>query len=371
MRFIFILFLILRTPFKSQSQETSTSFKKKLYKNKVLKPILKKAQNYGIQIVYTPIDGNKKGETLYYNYNPEQYFYPASTVKLPAVLLALEKLKAIEISKDADYSSHSNLENYTSVHQESFSSYIKKILLVSDNDAFNRLHDFLGQDYFNQKMAVKGYINTKISHRLSIPLSPLENAYTPEISLRNNYIQPAQYAKKTFLETEPILIGKAYYKGQDLINEPMNFVNKNKFDLQDQHNMLLSLFYPDSPSPTFDLRAEDLLFVKDYMSRMPRNAWYEESSYPDNTGKFFLFGDLKGRIPEDIKIYNKIGGACGFLIDNAFIEDNENNIKFFLSAVIYTNANDILNDDLYEYNSIGLPFLGELGRYMYQLNKKN
>ncbi len=28
--------------------------------------------------------------------------------------------------------------------------YIKKILLVSDNDAFNRLYEFLGQEYIQQ-----------------------------------------------------------------------------------------------------------------------------------------------------------------------------------------------------------------------------
>jgi hypothetical protein len=55
------------------------------------------------------------------------------------------------------------------------------------------------------------------------------------------------------------------------------------------------------------------------------------------------------------------------LIDNAFIEDQENIVKFFLSAVIYTNANETLNDDNYEYNSIALPFLGELGRHIYQI----
>ena len=37
-----------------------------------------------------------------------------------------------------------------------------------------------------------------------------------------------------------------------------------------------------------------------------------------------------------------------------------------LSAVIYTNKDQILNDGKYEYNSIALPFLAELGRQMYR-----
>ena len=42
--------------------------------------------------------------------------------------------------------------------------------------------------------------------------------------------------------------------------------------------------------------------------------------------------------------------------------DFENNIEFFLSAVIHVNENRIYNDGNYEYDAIGLPFFGELGR---------
>ena len=35
---------------------------------------------------------------------------------------------------------------------------------------------------------------------------------------------------------------------------------------------------------------------------------------------------------------------------------------FILTACIYTNSNNILNDDIYEYESIGIPFLAEIAR---------
>jgi hypothetical protein len=366
LRFICVLILLILTPIKSSSQETSKAFKKYLFKNKALKPILKQAQNYKIQIVYTPIEENKIGETQFFNYSPEQYFYPASTVKLPAVLLALEKLNHIGVSKDAIYASNSELESYPSVSPEegeTIANYIKKILLVSDNDAFNRLYDFLGQDYFNEQLKAKEFTNSHTSHRLSISLSPKENAYSPEVQLGTTFTQLAQNAEASKQPLKPILIGKTYYNGDELVSKPMDFAYKNSFDLLDQHKMLLSLFYGENP---FNIPTKDLAFVKDYMSKLPRNAGYSEETHPDNAGKFFIFGDKKGRIPEHIKIYNKIGGAYGFLIDNAFIEDTKSNVKFALSAVIYTNANETLNDDTYEYNSVGLPFLGELGRHLYK-----
>jgi hypothetical protein len=33
-----------------------------------------------------------------------------------------------------------------------------------------------------------------------------------------------------------------------------------------------------------------------------------------------------------------------------------------LSATLYVNADGVLNDDRYEYDTIGYPFLAELGR---------
>jgi hypothetical protein len=41
-----------------------------------------------------------------------------------------------------------------------------------------------------------------------------------------------------------------------------------------------------------------------------------------------------------------------------------------LSAVIYTNEDEILNDGKYEYNTVALPFLAELGRQIYAFELK-
>jgi hypothetical protein len=36
-----------------------------------------------------------------------------------------------------------------------------------------------------------------------------------------------------------------------------------------------------------------------------------------------------------------------------------------LSATIYCNSDGILNDDLYDYESVGLPFMKHLGQVIY------
>jgi len=92
----------------------------------------------------------------------------------------------------------------------------------------------------------------------------------------------------------------------------------------------------------------------------------------DGYCKFFMYGSVKEEIPDYIRIFNKVGLAYGFLTDNAYIIDTKNGLEFFLSAVIYVNENQILNDDVYEFKEKGLPFFTELGNriYEHELNRQ-
>ena len=42
-----------------------------------------------------------------------------------------------------------------------------------------------------------------------------------------------------------------------------------------------------------------------------------------------------------------------------------NNVEFMLSATIHCNSDGIYNDDRYEYDSVGFPFLRNLGIAIY------
>jgi hypothetical protein len=41
-----------------------------------------------------------------------------------------------------------------------------------------------------------------------------------------------------------------------------------------------------------------------------------------------------------------------------------------VSAIVYVNEDQILNDDKYETDEVGLPFFAELGEYLYQRELK-
>ena len=81
--------------------------------------------------------------------------------------------------------------------------------------------------------------------------------------------------------------------------------------------------------------------------------------------QILFWGSEKGSLPKNIRIFNKEGDAYGFLTDLSYFTDLDRRIEFLLSATIYCNSDGILNDDKYDYDSVGLPFMKQLGRVIY------
>jgi hypothetical protein len=78
-----------------------------------------------------------------------------------------------------------------------------------------------------------------------------------------------------------------------------------------------------------------------------------------------MFGEEKNPIPTSIRIFNKVGDAYGYLIDNAYFVDFDKGIEFMLSVVINTNSDGIYNDGKYDYKTVGYPFLRDIGQSIY------
>ena len=358
--------------------------------------ILKNRKAWNVQIIYTRVDRQANGEPNLvqrdFNIDAARYFYPASTVKLPIVLLALQKLNELKsrgmdrnstmiTEKEADWQTAVYNDPTTPDGKPAIANYIKKILMVSDNDAFNRLYEFLGQRYINEELRKKGYGSAEILHRLNIFLPEEQNRQTNPVRFFDDknrliYEQPAQVNDAKYSHRNDTL-GQGYYKAGKLVNGPMDFSKKNRISLQDLHNILISLIFPGKvkEKQRFNIADEDRQFVLKYMSQYPTESIWPP--YADDTtgywpayGKFLLFGASKEKLPENIRIFNKEGDAYGHMLDVAYIVDHKNKVEFFLSAVIYCNSDGILNDDKYDYNSIGLPFMKNLGQVIYDYELK-
>lgn len=352
--------------------------------------IIKNKYELGVQIIYTRIDRNKKGypsfTDYYYNVNSEKYFYPASTVKLPVAVLALQKLRELNIPgldlnttmlTFNDYSGQSDVFNDPSTPdgRPTLAHYIKKILLVSDNDAFNRLYEFLGQEYINTTLHKMGYTDVQIIHRLAISLSEDENRHTNSVRFIDTvgnviYEKAAEESKFIYAKRNDAL-GKGFYSDGKLVNQPFDFSTKNRISLQSLHSILRTVLFPEAVenNQRFNLTKEDHDFIRKYMSMRPaESTWpeYDPEKYWDNYVKVIFYGTAKTKPDNEIRIFNKTGTAYGFLLDNAYLADFKNNIEFMVSAVIYCNSDEILNDDKYDYHSVGYPFFRNLGRVIYE-----
>jgi len=356
--------------------------------------ILKNVESYEVQILYTQIDRDQNNQPSFrshaYRVNSKEYFYPASTVKFPAAVLALEKLNRLGIQNLNKFTSlriDSAAGGQTSVTHDSsaennlpsIAHYVKKIFLVSDNDAYNRLYEFLGQRELNEALWKKGFKDARLIHRLSVARSPEQNRSTNPFTFFENdkiiYQQPPAINPVIFPnQLKTTRRGKGFIKSDALINEPKDFSQNNYFAIATQQRILKAVIFPEAVSgkQRFHLTAEDYRFLHKYMSMLPRECAYPEydpEEHYESYVKFFMFGDSKQPIPTNIRIFNKVGEAYGYLSDNAYIVDFENKIEFLLTAVIYVNEDQIFNDDKYEYDTIGRPFLANLGRVIYEYEK--
>lgn len=375
--------------------KTSPFLDSMLKSNAFFETVRKSRKNYRVQIIYTQIDRSADGSPnltdYYFNVEDSAYFYPASTVKLPVCLLALQKLGEINngnahcIDKNTTMLTEAAYSGQTAVYNDpttldgkpSIAQYIKKVLMVSDNDAYNRLYEFVGPEYIKSQLAKRNFPMSEIIHRLSIPLSEDENRHTNPIKFLDEegfpiFNQPLQY-NLTPYPVRKDSVGIGYYDSDNkLVCHPMNFSKKNRLPLTELHRILTGIVFPGvlPAADRFDISPEDRNFMLKYMSQWPTESispsYSDDLDYYPAYCKFLLFGAEKGSMPANIRVFNKVGDAYGQLTDAAYVVDFNNKVEFMLSATIYCNHDEIINDEIYDYETVGLPFMKQLGELIYK-----
>ncbi len=362
--------------------------------------ILSNSKKYEVQIIYTQINRDKNNVPSFkqytYHLDPTNYFYPASLVKLPCSAMALEKLNHLNIpaldkhtcmQTDSAYMCQRKITKDTTALNKvpTVANYIKRMLLVSDNDAYSRIYEFLGQQYINEELNKKGYPNIRITHRFDADCDTKQNKCTNQITFldaggKSVYNQPMVINTNEL--KNPIGVvkkGKGYIDGKGrLVREPKDYTFMNYMSLQDINDILKSILFPGSieKEKRFDLTKEDYTFLYKYMSMYPRESdypGYNIKEFEDSYKKYFMYANFHKKIETDsVRIFNVVGQSYGNLADCAYIVNLDRKIEFMLSAVIYVNEDGILNDGKYEYKTIGFPFLDALGKvfYDYELKRK-
>ncbi|MEM8583066.1 MAG: serine hydrolase [Bacteroidota bacterium] len=345
---------------------------------------------YQLQILFSPIRRDTTGKpylenTFSFGRNNE-YFYPASTVKMPVAALALQRLNELKLEVNTPILHRAGRAPQTAALRDTTTAsglptveqYVRKIFLHSDNDAYNRLYEWLGPEYINAQMRQRGLDSSRIIHRLGVGgFDTLGNRWLNPIHLGppdSSILElPERYASfYDSLNLTGQMRGLGYYDSQldTIIMEPFDFTYKNYYHLSDMHHSVGRLVVPEAyeAEERFNLDAADYSLLWKAMAQRPRESETPVYGDPDNWVKFWMFGDKDStfQIPRNIRILNKVGLAYGYLTDAAYIVDLQTGVEFLITASVHVNENGIYNDGQYAYDEIGMPFFGILGRQIYQ-----
>jgi len=363
-----------------------------LHSDAQLTSIVNQAATHELQIIFTQINRDEKNQPHFiqhdFRLDAHQYFDPASLVKLPTAILALEKvntLRSLGTTRNTAMATGVAYRCQTPVpyiatsdsdSQNSVGNYIKRMLLVSDNNAYNRLYEFLGQRPLNERLAYLSYPQVRIVRRFA-PCDTAANRHTNPIVFYDSsshilYRQPAVSNPKSFdFPLGRITKGKAYKAGGKLIQQPYDFTTANYLPLQAITNMLRAVIFPSAvdEASRFNLSAADYQFLRHYLQSTPHGSRFHPfygKSYFDAYKKYLYYGrDPEANARPSLRIYNIVGMSHGYLADVAYFADSTYHTEFMLSCVLYVNHNQVINDGLYEYSSVGLPFLCRLGQVVY------
>jgi hypothetical protein len=387
---------ILMMSISANAQQNDSTIERILAKiqHEQAKKIIADPNQYRCQVIYTQIDRDAKGSPRFthhrFNADSNLYFNPASMVKMPLAFLSLEKLNEMKIAGVNKYTSmtfDSSHEKQVAMRTDSsaknfkpsIAQFIRRAMLISENDPYNRIYQFVGQEAANRKLIEKGYTSSRITRQF-MGYTEDQNRHTNGIRFFDAggklvYHQEPAYNRDSIRYPSPIMIGEKHINRNDeLVNGPFDFTRHNNISLDDMRQMLQAVIYPSSvpKHQRFNITEADRLFMLKYMSQYPSETPYpnyDSTIFYDSYVKFF-FQDSTHKIPPHIRVFNKVGWAYGFLTDVSYVIDTKNNIDYMLSATVYVNSDGVINDSKYDEESMGFPFFRALGKAVYEYELK-
>lgn len=358
--------------------------------------VLNNPLKYHLQVIYTRINRDSSNtphlKSFYLCKPSKRYYYPASMVKLPLTALALEKIDRLQISgltrntRLVVDSSHScQCTEYRDTNSKtgypSIAQYIRKMLLVSDNHSYNRIYEFLSPEYINRRLKELGYAEAEVNQRFGGGCDTTDNRFTNSFTFLSNDSSTVIYKQPADSNELPIAncamntkVGKGYLENGRIL-PPRNFRYCNYIPFESMNKILMTLIFPDCfpKGNRFHLKKDDYKFLYKYMGMLPKESvypHYSQKDYPDNFKKYNYFGCTDTITDSTIRSFNIVGRAYGFISDCSYIVDLKTHTEFFLSVLMYVNERNILNTNNYQYETVALPFMSDIGHLLYNYERK-
>ena len=367
--------------------------------------VIENPEKYRFKIVFTEINRTKDKvnlETVGFRMDEKEYLYPASIVKLPTILIGMEEYNKIHKKRArVTYETLIKFNKEKGCMPTAFSVKIgnkleyytldlftKQMLGVSDNDAYNRMFDFVGQQQLNRRLKEMQFQDGKIIRKFVLNCSLDQNRTSDSyvfLGRRNEWL----YNRRGITNPDTIFtdstykIGKAY-EGLDkkIVPRPFDFSRQNNLELVDLHKTLNGVVFPTSSfAHTFDISEEQRKYVLSNMAKYPGefSLDFNPKDFHPTYKKYLFFGkDTNTNYTNDslsrFRSFNVVGLSFGCAIDAAYIIDLDTGKEFVLTVGIYANEDEVINDAKYDYETLAYPIMKDVGRLiMNQLpeNKDN
>lgn len=320
-------------------------------------------------------DGARRYITHDHGLAPRRWFPAASVVKLPMALLMAEAVQAAGGDMDsvlrldaAPISGEWGDEPLV----DTFARGIDRTFAVSENRPYNRWYELLGGEHIHRRLAELGYPHVRLIARLGS--SDIEanrrNGGGALLSADGRTLRrfPAGIAAARRFPFGRVLSGEGWQNDDgSVIRGPHDFSQANFLPLTDSLRMLQAFVSPESVPAKQRWRIDGavrarLLRTLALRPRESTSPLYPEAEYPDGYARWFFVGDGKARYPDGLSVSGKSGMAYGALSEVAYVVDRDSGVECMLGASIRVNADGILNDDRYEYDTIGIPFMAAWSR---------
>lgn len=357
-------------------------------KDSTVDHVLNKAEKYHFQLILTLVDQHDgKDELLSFDFNQDKYYYnPASLIKLPVVILAAEKMSRLKETFNVSVDDRIGLqicscdkttEDYINRSIPStFRQVMRETIIMSSNPGFNYFFNFLGRDSFNTRIKDLGYSKTNLRRRFYANCTESDQSRFGGVNFydekgRIKHSMKCYFSNKSWENNAdwPHLAGLKHKENGKYVNGPKDYRDGNFLALSDAHGMMLKLFNPEKfdPRSNFQIDSSIKNILIDALGNFPRelNSIHYKETYPDYYYKFFLDPKTMNTADGELRIYNKVGIAGGFISDVSFFHDKRSGIKFYLSGAMLAKKDGIMDNGKYDYYDIGIPVFRKIGSMIY------
>jgi hypothetical protein len=237
------------------------------------------------------------------------FFNPASTVKVALAALALEKLQRLDLPRDTAYRAAGSQQ------WQRIDADIRRALVISDNEATNRLVLWLGFDPIQQTLRRKGLEHLAINRLMLSKAGPVTS---PAFDLRAGNQLKAQEPQSVSV---PLTC-------QEAVGQVGNCATA-----ADLVGVLMRLVQPEAfrAEQRFDLRPTDRVWMQAVMAQTPRQAGFD---YADDYCRFL---DPLGRqmTGQGGRLLSKCGTALfsSTYVDSSVVETVAGEKYYLLLAV--------------------------------------